>query len=218
MLEQLALSERFDSYLPLGSDDVVKIMTEKMSAAPHDLNTLTQWSGMLGLSERTLSRRFLAATGISFNEWKLRSKTLMAMTLLQEGKAVKYVASTLGYNDPSAFIAMFRRQTGQSPPVFSGKSWHSENRLRHNAWRLMQHSHAQTASNAFPLFSMTGCARMTDPDFNLLIALDALLTAGSVAGAARRLGLSASAMSRTSAGCARPPVILCWCAPAVIWC
>lgn len=38
---------------------------------------------------------------------------------------------------------------------------------------------------------------MTDPDFNLLIALDALLTAGSVAGAARRLGLSASAMSRT---------------------
>lgn len=38
---------------------------------------------------------------------------------------------------------------------------------------------------------------MTDPDFNLLIALDALLTTGSVAGAARRLGLSASAMSRT---------------------
>ncbi|MEX5715716.1 helix-turn-helix domain-containing protein [Serratia ureilytica] len=33
-------------------------------------------------------------------------------------KAVKYVASTLGYNDPSAFIAMFRRQTGQSPSGF----------------------------------------------------------------------------------------------------
>ncbi|MCH6039110.1 AraC family transcriptional regulator [Salmonella enterica] len=37
---------------------------------------------------------------------------------MQEGKAVKYVASTLGYNDPSAFIAMFRRQTGQSPSGF----------------------------------------------------------------------------------------------------
>ncbi len=59
---------------------------------------------------------------------------------------------------------------------------------------------------------------MTDPDFNLLIALDALLTAGSVVGAARRLGLSASAMSRTSTGCARPPAIPCWFAPAVIWC
>ncbi|MFP8965052.1 LysR family transcriptional regulator [Pokkaliibacter sp. CJK22405] len=38
---------------------------------------------------------------------------------------------------------------------------------------------------------------MADPDFNLLVALDALLKEASVAGAARRLGLSESAMSRT---------------------
>ncbi|MCC2971107.1 LysR family transcriptional regulator [Massilia sp. IC2-476] len=40
---------------------------------------------------------------------------------------------------------------------------------------------------------------MDHPDFNLLITLDAVLTEGSVAGAARRLGLSASAMSRALA-------------------
>ncbi|MGF7447456.1 LysR family transcriptional regulator, partial [Klebsiella michiganensis] len=38
---------------------------------------------------------------------------------------------------------------------------------------------------------------MTDPDFNLLAALDVLLSEKSVAGAAKRLKLSASAMSRT---------------------
>jgi DNA-binding transcriptional LysR family regulator len=38
---------------------------------------------------------------------------------------------------------------------------------------------------------------MAEPDLNLLVALDVLLSEGSVAGAARRLGLSASAMSRT---------------------
>lgn len=38
---------------------------------------------------------------------------------------------------------------------------------------------------------------MPEPDLNLLVALDALLVDGSVVGAARRLGLSASAMSRT---------------------
>ncbi len=38
---------------------------------------------------------------------------------------------------------------------------------------------------------------MPDTDLNLLIALDALIAEASVAGAARRLGLSASAMSRT---------------------
>ncbi|MDO6408747.1 LysR family transcriptional regulator [Pantoea phytobeneficialis] len=38
---------------------------------------------------------------------------------------------------------------------------------------------------------------MNEPDLNLLLALDALLAEGSVIGAARRLGLSESAMSRT---------------------
>ena len=38
---------------------------------------------------------------------------------------------------------------------------------------------------------------MPDPDFNMLAALDVLLAEGSVAGAARVLGLSDSAMSRT---------------------
>ncbi|MEK8030908.1 LysR family transcriptional regulator [Ideonella sp. DXS29W] len=40
---------------------------------------------------------------------------------------------------------------------------------------------------------------MSDPDLNLLITLDALLAEGSVAGAARRLRLSPSAMSRALA-------------------
>ncbi len=40
---------------------------------------------------------------------------------------------------------------------------------------------------------------MTTPDFNLLIALDAVLAEGSVAGAAKRLRLSPSAMSRALA-------------------
>lgn len=40
---------------------------------------------------------------------------------------------------------------------------------------------------------------MSDPDLNLLATLDALLAEGSVAGAARRLRLSASAMSRALA-------------------
>ena len=41
--------------------------------------------------------------------------------------------------------------------------------------------------------------RMANTDLNLLTALDALLAEGSVAGAARRLGLSPSAMSRSLA-------------------
>lgn len=46
---------------------------------------------------------------------------------------------------------------------------------------------------------MTYAAHMEDIDLNLVTALDVLLTEASVTGAARRLGLSTSAMSRTLA-------------------
>lgn len=53
------------------------------------------------------------------------------------------------------------------------------------------------APDAMP--GVLGLRAMPEADLNLLVALDALLADGSVAGAARRLGLSASAMSRTLA-------------------
>jgi DNA-binding transcriptional LysR family regulator len=64
-------------------------------------------------------------------------------------------------------------------------------------WRKTQHLHLILAFDA-----MTGRwhrATVVLPDLNLLVTLDALLTEGSVAGAARRLRLSASAMSRALA-------------------
>jgi DNA-binding transcriptional LysR family regulator len=50
-----------------------------------------------------------------------------------------------------------------------------------------------------PCQKMRHYQRMPGTDLNLLTALDALLAEGSVVGAARRLGLSESAMSRTLA-------------------
>lgn len=55
------------------------------------------------------------------------------------------------------------------------------------------------AWDAFLVGDHAMLAAMAVVDLNLLTALDALLAEGSVAGAARRLGLSASAMSRTLA-------------------
>ena len=56
--------------------------------------------------------------------------------------------------------------------------------------------HAKPARQQWPVLAS---AMATDLDLNLLTALDALLCEGSVVGAARRLNLSESAMSRTLA-------------------
>lgn len=70
------------------------------------------------LSARTLYRRFLDETGISFARWRQQASLLEAVRRLTEGQAVTRVALDLGYDSPSAFSTMFKRVLGRSPRAF----------------------------------------------------------------------------------------------------
>ena len=52
---------------------------------------------------------------MTFFEWRKQLRLLEAIDLLGQGKTVTSVALELGYNSPSAFIAMFRRSLGVCP-------------------------------------------------------------------------------------------------------
>lgn len=69
-------------------------------------------------SARTLYRRFLAETGLSFVQWQRQACLLHAIRMLSSGLSVTEVALELGYESPSAFTAMFRRQLGLTPRSF----------------------------------------------------------------------------------------------------
>ena len=60
-------------------------------------------------STRTLYRRFLRETGITFARWKQQARLLESIRRLAEGAPVTTVALDLGYESPSAFSTMFRR-------------------------------------------------------------------------------------------------------------
>jgi AraC-like DNA-binding protein len=66
-------------------------------------------------SRRTMERLFRAETGMSLGQWQRRQTLLHALRLLASGENVSGVAGELGYNSASAFIAMFRRELGQTP-------------------------------------------------------------------------------------------------------
>lgn len=66
-------------------------------------------------------------------------------------------------------------------------------------WRKTHDLQCISAFNAMYAAFSAMVPGMPAPDFNLLVTLDVLLVEGSVARAARRLGLSASAMSRALA-------------------
>jgi len=71
------------------------------------------------MSRKTLYRRFLQETGISFARWKKQAVLLEAVRRLVEGSTVTTVAIDLGYESASAFSVMFRRSLGVSPRDFA---------------------------------------------------------------------------------------------------
>ena len=68
-----------------------------------------------GCSKRTLERLFLYETGLTFGKWRQQMRLLHALRLLAAGQSVTTVALDVGYDTPSAFIAMFRRNLGATP-------------------------------------------------------------------------------------------------------
>ena len=84
-----------------------------------DPRGLEAWAAYGAVSARTLSRRFAAETGFSFAEWRQRARLLRAIEMLAVGTSVTTIALSLGYDNVSAFIAMFRRAQGETPARFA---------------------------------------------------------------------------------------------------
>ncbi|WP_308167158.1 helix-turn-helix domain-containing protein [Candidatus Symbiopectobacterium endolongispinus] len=51
---------------------------------------------------------------MSFSEWRQRLRYLQALALLRQGMSVQSVALEVGRSSSSAFIAMFRQQSGST--------------------------------------------------------------------------------------------------------
>jgi AraC-like DNA-binding protein len=82
---------------------------------PDDNTTVDDWAQRLHMDPRTLQRRFTRETGLSFGRWRRQARLLAALELLAQGRRVLDVALELGYESPTAFASMFRRELGVSP-------------------------------------------------------------------------------------------------------
>lgn len=93
-------------------------LAEALRADPSDQRTLEQWGRLVAAGERTLARAFAAETGVPFGRWRTLLRLQVALPMLARGEPVSRVASRVGYDTPSAFVAAFRRETGQTPGSF----------------------------------------------------------------------------------------------------
>lgn len=104
--------------LPLpGSGDLVELC-ERLLADLSMRSSSQVDARALKTSTRTLYRRFLRETGITFARWKQQARLLESIRRLGNGESVTAVALELGYESPSAFSTMFRRALGVVPRTF----------------------------------------------------------------------------------------------------
>jgi AraC-like DNA-binding protein/quercetin dioxygenase-like cupin family protein len=111
-------------WLPTTADPVLAAV---MAHTDEHLATVTAASvcRAVGLSERTLRRRFPEVVGMTWRAYLLQCRLLRAMALLAEPggePSVLDVATAVGFDSPSAFTRAFRRRTGESPTAYRARA------------------------------------------------------------------------------------------------
>jgi AraC-like DNA-binding protein len=109
--------------LPWPQDRRLHRICRELQNRPDSRRNLSEYGEALDVSEKTLSRLFLRETGLSFRQWRQRSRLLSSLPLLERGERITDVALACGYDSMSAFIAAFREQMGRSPrEIFPSRS------------------------------------------------------------------------------------------------
>ena len=89
--------------------------------APQQHKDLTTWADEIGTSARTLMRMFQKETGLSYRAWLQQMHIAQALSKIASGESIAHISESLGYTNPSAFSAMFKKHLGQTPQQFKYK-------------------------------------------------------------------------------------------------
>ena len=100
---------------PIPRDDRLQKIFRGLTENPGDNRTLEKWGKTVGATSRTLARLFRSETGMSFTQWRQQVRILEGLRRLAREEPVTTVALDIGYDSPSAFIAMFKKALGRTP-------------------------------------------------------------------------------------------------------
>ena len=115
ILDQIRSQPVASLALPIPSDPRLCRLVQSLISNPADSRNLDEWANEVGASKRTLVRLFPSETGMTFRDWRQQRRLLRALELLTTGENITNIALEVGYNNTSAFIAMFRRCLGTTP-------------------------------------------------------------------------------------------------------
>ncbi len=108
--------------LPLPRDLRARRVARRFLEQPDLGLTIAEVAKSVGVSERTLRRRFLAETNLTIQQWLVACRVHSSMGPLLRGESVADVSASVGYASPSAYIAAFKARMGTTPARFRQES------------------------------------------------------------------------------------------------
>ena len=115
IFSELARAQTVLAHVPIPVEPRLKSLCADFIDNPSQESKLESWAGQLNMSSRTLARLFQKELGMSYGEWRKRTRLLLSLQRLASGVSILEVALEHGYQSPSAFTAMFKRTMGYTP-------------------------------------------------------------------------------------------------------
>jgi transcriptional regulator GlxA family with amidase domain len=111
----------FAPILSHGDGAILKVQHWLQASGAVDVS-LTAMAQEAGLEERTFLRRFRSATGLKPTEYCQHLRVGKARQKLEfTNDTIDHIAWTVGYQDPSAFRAIFKKITGLAPSDYRSR-------------------------------------------------------------------------------------------------
>ncbi len=109
ILDEIARAPDTPFTLPLPRDTRLRRLCRELIDNPGLTHDIDAWADQIGVSRRTLTRRFRDETALSFGAWRRRVRLLEAMTRQAQGGSAAQTAFAVGYGSSRAFQTMVRR-------------------------------------------------------------------------------------------------------------
>lgn len=118
IFEEIHRANLLSIQIPWPKDKRLLKICQQLLHSPNHSKDLTDWADDIGTSSRTLMRMFQKETGLSYRAWIQQMHIAHALSKISNGESIAQISEALGYTNPSAFSAMFKRHLGKTPQQF----------------------------------------------------------------------------------------------------
>ena len=122
IIDQLETVPVLPLHLPMPTSARIRRAVRELADDPGQVVDLGAIARRAALSERSFERHFQTETGLSFRAWRQQARLMKAVEWLSLGVPVGEISDRLGYEQPSAFVAGFRKAFGVTPSKYFSKA------------------------------------------------------------------------------------------------